>query len=141
MEFEGRSRISLQLSLTPMIDVVLLLLIFFMLTSTYLVAEAIDLELPFSNSSRAVQEHDVVVVLALDGTVTVSGQAVARDQLVDHLESVIVSPLEQMITLKTEAEENVQDMISVMDDIRAAGGQRVLIATQGAQPPSSDSEE
>lgn len=141
MEFEGRSRISLQLNLTPMIDVVLLLLIFFMLTSTYLVAEAIDLELPFSNSSRSVQEQDIVIVLALDGSVTVSGQPVPRDALVSRLRALIVNPLEQMITLKTEAEEAVQEMISVMDDIREAGGQRVLIATQGAKPQGTNDEE
>ena len=76
MEFEGRSRISMQLNMMPLIDVVLLLLIFFMLTSTYLVAEAIDLELPFSDRARPVEEQDIVVTMALDGSLKVSGEVV-----------------------------------------------------------------
>lgn len=135
MEFEGRSRINMQLNMAPLIDVVLLLLIFFMLTSTYLVAEAIDLELPFSESARPVEEQDVVVVLALDGTVRVGDVTVARDELVAYLKERITDPETQTITLKTEAEESVEDMIGVMDDIRTAGGTRVLIATQSTTPP------
>jgi len=135
MEFEGRARINMQLNMAPLIDVVLLLLIFFMLTSTYLVAEAIDLELPFSDTARPVEEQDVVVVLSLDGTITVNGEEVERNALVDRLDALIVNPEIQTITLKTEAAESVEDMIGVMDDIREAGGERVLIATQSTDPP------
>ena len=138
MEFEGRSRITSQLNMAPLIDVVLLLLIFFMLTSTYLVAEAIDLELPFSKSARPVSEQDVVVVLSLNGTVRVNEETIAREDLVAHLSKLITDPEAQTITLKTEANESVEDMIGVMDDIRTAGGQRVLIATQSTTPPGEE---
>jgi biopolymer transport protein ExbD len=138
MEFEGRARITSLLNMAPLIDVVLLLLIFFMLTSTYLVAEAIDLELPFSKSARPVSEQDVVVVLSLDGTVRVNDETIAREDLVAHLTELITNPEEQTITLKTQAEESVEDMIGVMDDIRTAGGQRVLIATQSDMPPGEE---
>lgn len=135
MEFEGRSRINMQLEMAPLIDVVFLLLIFFMLTSTFLVAEAIDLELPFSESARPVDEEDIVIVLTIDGTLTLNGDAVAPDELVPRLKALITDAEIQTITLKTEASESVEDMIGVMDDIRAAGGLRVLIATQSNTPP------
>jgi len=135
MEFEGRARISLQLNMAPLIDVVLLLLIFFMLTSTYLVAEAIDLQLPFSDSARSVEEQDIVLVLTRENTVTVNERVVDRGELVVHLRGLITDPETQIITLKTEKDESVEDMIGVMDDIREAGGQKVLIATQSTTPP------
>lgn len=135
MEFEGRSRISLQLNMAPLIDVVLLLLIFFMLTSTYLVAEAIDLQLPFSDTARPVEEQDIVVVLTRNNTITVNDREVPGSELVGHLRGMITDPEQQIITLKTEKDESVEDMIGVMDDIREAGGQKVLIATQSTLPP------
>ena len=137
MEFEGRSRISLELNLAPLIDVVLLLLIFFMLTSSYMVAEAIDLELPFSESSRLIEDgYDIIVTLEEDGSIYVNSEAIARADLVKTLEQLLVTPDTQTITLKTDSDESVQDMIDLMDMIRAAGGQKVLIATQGAKPTS-----
>jgi biopolymer transport protein ExbD len=135
MEFEGRARISLQLNMAPLIDVVLLLLIFFMLTSTYLVAEAIDLELPFSDTARPVEEQDIVVVLTRNNTITVNDRVVPRGELASYLRGLITDPEEQIITLKTEKDESVEDMIGVMDLIREAGGQKVLIATQSTLPP------
>ena len=92
MEFEGRSKISLNLNLAPLIDVVLLLLIFFMLTSSYIVAEAIDLELPKSDTARPVDEADIVVTLHEDGSILVSGQPVSRDALKKFLETAITNP-------------------------------------------------
>ena len=133
MEFEGRSRISLHLNMAPLMDVILLLLIFFMLTNTYMVAEAIDLDLPFSSSSRPVEVTDLTVYLDADGLVYVNEEMIGRDGLRAKLEALIVDPNNQTITLKTDAEESVQDMIEVMDIIRTAGGIRVLIATEGEQ--------
>ena len=135
MEFEGRSRISMQLNMAPLIDVVLLLLIFFMLTSTYLVAEAIDLELPFSDKARPVGEQDIVVTMALDGSLKISGEPVAREDFVARLRALLTDPENQTITFKTDAVETVEDMIGLMDDIREAGGVRVLIGTQSNTPP------
>ena len=138
MEFEGRARINMQLNMMPLLDVMLLLLIFFMLTSTYLVAEAIDLQLPFSDSARPVDEQDIVVVLTRDDTITVNERVVVRTELVAYLRGLITDPEQQIITLKTEKDESVESMIGVMDDIREAGGQKVLIATQSTAPPSDD---
>ena len=138
MEFEGRARITMQLNMMPLLDVMLLLLIFFMLTSTYLVAEAIDLQLPFSDSARPVDEQDIVVVLTRDNTITVNERVVDQAELTEYLRGLITDPEQQVITLKTEKDESVEDMIGVMDDIREAGGRKVLIATQSTTPPSDD---
>jgi len=137
MEFEGRTRMSLNLNMAPLIDVVFLLLIFFMLTSSYIVADAIDLELPFSSSSRTVDDQDIVVSLHLDGAIFINNDEVLRKDLTEKLSAMISNPDKQTLTLKTASEENVQDMIDLMDLIRAAGGTRILIATQGSKPASS----
>ena len=64
MEFEGRARIRTQLDVTPLIDVVFLLLIFFLLTSTYITRESIELSLPASDT--AVTREETPLIVALD---------------------------------------------------------------------------
>jgi biopolymer transport protein ExbD/biopolymer transport protein TolR len=130
MEFEGRSRITQQLSMAPLMDVMLLLLVFFMLTSTFLAADVIDLELPRSSSSRPVNDLDIVVLLSADGRLAVNGEFIEMDELQARLRELLVEPVQQLVTLKTDSEESVQDMLSVMDIIREAGGQKVFLATE-----------
>ncbi len=67
MEFEGRSRIHAHLDIAPLIDIVFLLLVFFMLTSTFMVPEAIELELPESSSASARETTPITVVLDRTG--------------------------------------------------------------------------
>ncbi len=129
MDFEGRSRISLRLNMAPLLDVMFLLLIFFMLTSTFLAADVIDLELPESSSTRVVNDLDIVVLVGDDGSVAVNGEMMVVDQLESYLGSLLIDPSRQLITLKTDAEESVQDMLTIMDIIRTAGGERIFLAT------------
>lgn len=129
MEFEGRAPIRQELSIAPLIDVVLLLLIFFMLTSTFYAAEAIDLDLPDATTATPADELPLVVGLIADGTISVDGVPVAEADLIAHLKTRINSE-ERAVTLKSDAGVNVQAMIRVMDAIRLAGGRRVSLATE-----------
>lgn len=129
MEFEGRARISHHLNIAPLIDVVLLLLVFFMLTSTFLVTDIIDLELPDSRSARPTEDTDIIILLGADGRVAVNGELIDRRQLTETLSGLIVSPESQLVTLKTDAEESVQDMLEIMDAIRESGAEKIYLAT------------
>lgn len=132
MEFEGRRRIRTHLDMAPLIDVVFLLLIFFMLTSTFLVQEAIDLDLPEAATGELTEEQQLVVTLDREGAVTVNGDPVGIDDLQDVIGRLLDAP-EQRITLRTDEAAPVRDMVRVMDEIRAAGGRNIALSTE---PPS-----
>lgn len=129
MEFEGRRRIRTHLDMAPLIDVVFLLLIFFMLTSTFLVQEAIDLDLPEAATGDPSEEQRLVVSLDREGAVTLNGDSVELDDLQDKVESLLEEP-DQQITLRTDENAPVRDMVRVMDEIRAAGGRNIALATE-----------
>jgi biopolymer transport protein ExbD len=130
MEFEGRSRIEGDLDMAPLIDVVLLLLIFFMLTSTFLVPEAIKLELPTASSAQAAEKTPIVVLLGRDGEIVVNGTEVSLAALQDEIRSLLRSDTDQTVTLKADAQVAVQEMLEVMDEIRAAGGRSIALSTR-----------
>ncbi|MCF6235915.1 MAG: biopolymer transporter ExbD [Gammaproteobacteria bacterium] len=129
MEFEGRARIHSHLDIAPLIDIVFLLLVFFMLTSTFLVPEAIELELPESSSSNVSEITPITVALNQTGELTLNGEKIALDQLKTAIEPLLKQGSDAPITLKSDAHSEVQQLLSVMDEIRAAGGSNIALAT------------
>ncbi len=129
MEFEGRARIHSHLDIAPLIDIVFLLLVFFMLTSTFMVPEAIELELPESNSAQVSDISPIVVSLNQAGQLALNGERIELEQLRIAIEPLIKQNADAPITLKSDASTRVQQLLQVMDEIRAAGGTDVAIAT------------
>jgi len=129
MDFEGRSRIHAHLDIAPLIDIVFLLLVFFMLTSTFMVPEAIKLELPESSSANVTEVTPITVTLNLTGQLALNGQAIQLDELRTTIEPLIKNNADTAITLKSDAATEVQQLLKVMDEIRAAGGSNVALAT------------
>jgi biopolymer transport protein ExbD len=130
MDFEGRARIHSHLDIAPLIDIVFLLLVFFMLTSTFLVPEAIELELPESSSASVTEAMPITVSLDQTGQLALNGEYIELAQLRMALEPLLKQNTESAITLKSDAHTEVQQLLKVMDEIRAAGGSDVALATQ-----------
>jgi biopolymer transport protein ExbD len=133
MDFEGRARIHSHLDIAPLIDIVFLLLVFFMLTSTFLVPEAIELELPESKSAMPTEITPVIVSLNQNGELALNGESIELEQLQQAIKPLIqpskAQDGEAAITLKSDAHTEVQLLLKVMDEIRAAGGTNVGLAT------------
>ncbi len=129
MEFEGRARIHSHLDIAPLIDIVFLLLVFFMLTSTFLVPEAIELELPEASSSNVAEITPITVALKRSGEISLNGKPVALEQLRAAIEPLLKQDKEAPITLKSDAHSEVQQLLAVMDEIRSAGGSNIALAT------------
>ncbi len=129
MEFEGRARIHSHLDIAPLIDIVFLLLVFFMLTSTFLVPEAVELELPESSSAEQVETTPVTVSLDDQGRLALNGEPIERERLRPALEALLKRDADAPVTLKSDARTELQELLEIMDEIRAAGGDSVALAT------------
>ena len=133
MEFEGRARIHSHLDIAPLIDIVFLLLVFFMLTSTFLVPEAIELELPESSSASITETSPITIALKssaeLPLQLTLNSKTIALDGLRSAIEALIAEHSDAPIILKSDAQTSVQQLLKVMDEIRAAGGSNIALAT------------
>jgi len=129
MEFEGRARIHSHLDIAPLIDIVFLLLVFFMLTSTFMIPEAVELELPESSSAQVSDITPIVISLNQAGQLALNGERIELEQLRVAIEPLIKENADTPITLKSDASTQVQQLLQVMDEIRAAGGADVALAT------------
>jgi len=129
MDFEGRARIHSHLDIAPLIDIVFLLLVFFMLTSTFIVPEAIELELPESNSASVTDTRPIIVAMDKKAQLSLNGERVELKQLRIAIELLLKQDATSAITLKTDTHTEVQQLLKVMDEIRLAGGSNVALAT------------
>ena len=76
-----RRGIIAEINVTPLVDIMLVLLIIFMLTAHLIAKQAIELELPRSNQSTAVKPSTLVISLEKEGTLSLNGQHVTPDAL------------------------------------------------------------
>lgn len=129
MDFEGRARIHSHLDIAPLIDIVFLLLVFFMLTSTFIVPEAIELELPESNSASVTDIRPIIVAMDKKAQLSLNGERIELKQLQVAIELLLKQDATSAITLKTDTHTEVQQLLKVMDEIRLAGGSNVALAT------------
>ncbi len=129
MDFKGRARIHSHLDIAPLIDIVFLLLVFFMLTSTFVTPEAIELELPESSSAQSSEITPITVALNQTGELSLNGTRIPLEQLQSALLPLIADNKEAPITLKSDAQTQVQQLLEVMDKIRQAGATNIALAT------------
>ena len=126
------------ISLVPMIDVMLILLVFFMVTSTYLNLDMIPAvrqqDDSTSTATTAGESNTVMIRLAADGVPVVRGQAMAPEALSRLLRGEMdQSALTRVLVLPSGA-ATTQALISVMDIATQAGVQRLRVIRLEARP-------
>ena len=101
-------------SLTPMIDVVFLLLIFFMLVARFGVDKVIDINLPSAlGHNSQYQGAPRLVEIKSGNIVSLNGSEIPLDQLSSNL-SKLMPNLNALIILRSSAEANTQDLLDVL---------------------------
>jgi biopolymer transport protein ExbD len=115
MDIRGRNKVTPEFNMSSMTDIVFLLLIFFMIASTLVSAEAIDLLLPKS-SSKTTQSKSVTVSITKNKEYYVNRKKVRKSQLErEILNKVGKSKIGRSITLRVEESVPMKDAVYVMD--------------------------
>jgi biopolymer transport protein ExbD len=140
MKFRRQLKPQVQPDLVPMIDIVFQLVVFFMVSSTFVVAPGIGLALPESTTEEQVSMDLVQVTVARDGTLYFQEEAVDAQGLALFLSGLSESQ-KQRVILQGEADVPLQDVISVLDILRAQGIQNASILAKNPAPRPDPEEE
>lgn len=118
------------LSLTPLIDVVFILLLFFMLTSSFIKWHNMELAVsaPSQSSSRSNDTPPLVFRLNAEGELRVAGQAYTSSQDAD-LQLLLNDHADASIILQTADEVDVQQIVSTIDRLKRLGADGVSLNT------------
>jgi biopolymer transport protein ExbD len=130
----GRKRPPLILELTPLIDVVFLLLIFFMVSTTFInEPSALEVDLPTSDSADVISEgNDVGITLRADGRVFIDGKAVSQEQLSAELRRIAHEDTATQVVVRADKGLSYQRLIDIMSLAHDLGLTSFSLATEGA---------
>ena len=137
MKFKRKVREELSVNITPLIDVVFLLLIFFMVTTTFNRETRLLVNLPEANAEAADSQPDQIEILvAREGSYSINGRNLVNNRietLIRGLEVESGGDRNLPILLVADAEATHQSVVTAMDAIGQSGFTRLNIATQ--RPP------
>ena len=126
----GRTQTSLaEINITPLVDVVLVLLVIFMLTAPVL-QSGIEVAVPKTRTVKEIKESRVVVTIAKDQTVYLGDTAVNVHDLPYRLRQGGQDPAHQVIYLRADERVPFGAFATVMDAVKQAGITNISIVTQ-----------
>jgi biopolymer transport protein ExbD len=136
MNFKPRARETLELNLTPLIDVVFLLLIFFMVSTTFERSSELAIELPTS-TAESVNNEEVTIEISVDsqGQFYVNGRQLVNTQLGtvrEALRQAAGNDKAVPLVVNADAKAPYQAVVTVMDAARQLGLARLRFPTSQA---------
>ena len=119
-----------ELDLTPFMDVIFILLIFFIIASAFAV-RGLDIDLPSAQSSQALSGRVVEIRLEENGNYLCEGVPVERDFLRYKLQDIVRGFKKEpgQLVLKAAPNAPVDALIFVVDEVRMLGGEKLMVAT------------
>ena len=126
----GQTRSSLaEINITPLVDVVLVLLVIFMITAPVL-QSGIEVSVPKTRTVREITEQRVVLTIDRDGGIFLGDSPVNIHELPQRLHQSNADPSKQVIYLRADERVTFGIFASVMDTVKQAGITNISIVTQ-----------
>ena len=124
----------LRVEITPLIDVVFLLLIFFTITTTFVTTPGFRVKLPKAGASSVQKsDHDATVVITADGRTILDNKAVDEVGLADELARLAAEAPDTLLIVQADESVPHGKVVQVMDIAKEKGIRRLAIATRAAE--------
>ena len=120
------------IELTPMIDMVFLLLIFFLVATTFHQTEReMQIALPFASSSAPISAmlQEVIINVDMDGQIIVGGRRIEADELRSMVVNAVSVNPEQKVTVRGDRRTAYSNIVTVLDICKGAGIQEPYLDT------------
>lgn len=119
----------IDLEMAPLIDVVFLLLIFFLISSSFVMQPGINVKLPEASTTELQEKKDIFITVDKTGLIYLNGRKIDAHMLVSGLKGLIAEGKDRLVIIKADEEALHGQVVRVMDSAKQAGIQRIAIAT------------
>ncbi len=129
MQFRVKRYIKPVINIASLVDVLFLLLIFFMVTSAFVEQPNIKLELPSTRHSEVSKMNNMVLSIARDGKLYLQDRPVDKKNLEKELRRVVLDTGDEVLVLKADKFVPYGVVIDIMDAVKGAGFRKVIAPT------------
>jgi biopolymer transport protein TolR len=126
----GRKKLVADINVTPLVDVMLVLLIIFMVTAP-MMTEGLNVDLPKVTAKALRQEeHPIIITIDKKGIISINKISQSRALMVEELKKLYSANKDQLIYLDADEHVPYGPVVEVMADIKAVGFEKVGIRTE-----------
>ena len=116
--------------LTSLIDIVFLLLIYFLLTTNFMVDEGIKIKLPQARASKPQVEEAITIYVDKEGRSYLNDQEITIGDLFKRVKEMIGGNKDKLVVVRADRGVILNKAVKVMDVAKAAGAGRLCLATE-----------
>ena len=130
MEFERANRARHGINMVPLINIVFLLLIFFMLSTTLVAPDKIPIEAPESESSDEQKDAGLTITISDKGKLYLEEKMTTLEEISNNFNESIKTGKNLNVLIRADANSKSESVISVLQEARISGIKNVALATQ-----------
>jgi biopolymer transport protein ExbD len=130
MQLQSRPRRKVVINITSLIDVIFMLLLFFMITSTFLEQPGIKLVLPTAKTSTNTEPQEYVLTVDKKGELFLNRRTVTLAELEAEIRKVLPQMKDSALVLKADQEISHGLVVRVMDMAKRGGVKKLIIGTK-----------
>ena len=128
-----KKRSSVVINVTSLVDIMFNLLLFFMVSTTFLTTPAIKLELPKAKHGEIVSQQPTVIYIDAAGAIYFNDEPVDVSLLGAALSQELAGTNDKSVVLKADSRVSHGRVVEVMDVIKGAGATRLVVATESPE--------
>ena len=126
----GRARTIAQINVTPLVDVVLVLLVILMVASTYIVAQTLKVQLPRAKSTDGTADKPTKVELLKDGKLRWNEEPIVEAALAGKMKDAVAADPEMSLVVSADKEVMHGNVVHILDLAKLAGVTKFAINVQ-----------
>lgn len=130
MKFKVENKVLTNFSVSSLTDIVMLLLIFFLLSSSFVMSSGIKVQLPRAETGEASTGKNVNISLTDKGQLFVNAERVTLANLGRKLATALHNDPNKVVVVNADKNVTLQNTVQVIDIAKSVGATRFLIATQ-----------
>ncbi len=130
MKFSTQHKELSVFSYSSLTDIVFLLLIFFLLSSSFVVQSGIKIQLPKSEIAEEETQRQIVVTVTEKGAIYLNDKQLGVETLGSQLAPLLEKDRDKVVIIKADQAVSLQSAVQVMDIAKGVGAARLVIATQ-----------
>ena len=128
-----RSR-STELNLAPLIDMIFILLIFFLVTTSFVRETGIDIHRPEAQTASTKENINLIIGVAADGALHLEGKAIDIESVRTRMERFVAETPRGSVVIVADRQSSTGTVVQVLDVCRLAGAKDISLAAEKATP-------